>query len=145
MPPTPPPGGSGGGAARTQPTPAEIAILAGGVVALVGSFLDFAGETSAWGSGWFPVVTLIPLYGVVMALHVALTKFASVDLPDRIVGFTWEQLHLVLGFFAALMSLFWLVAAEDTGAGLWLMLLGSIALVVGAVMLQNERSTGALG
>lgn len=128
-----------------QPTPGEWAIIAGGAVMLIASFLEFAGDTSAWGSGAFPIVTLIPLYGVVMALQVVLTKFANVNLPDRPVGFTWEQVHLVLGFFAALMALFWLIAADDTGIGLYLMLLGAIAAVVGAVLLQKERTTGALG
>jgi hypothetical protein len=130
---------------RGQPSPGEWAILAGGVVALVGSFLDFAGDTSAWGSGPFPIVTLIPIYCVVMAVQIALTRFASTALPERVAGFTWEQVHLVLGFFAALMALFWLVAADDTGGGLWLILLGAAACLAGAVMLQRERATGAIG
>jgi hypothetical protein len=128
-----------------QPTPGEIAIIAGGAVMLIASFLEFAGDTSAWGEGAFPIVTLIPLYGVVMALQVVLTKFAKMSLPERLVSFTWEQVHLVLGFFATLMALFWFVAADDTGAGLVLMFLGAVAALVGAVLLQKERSTGALG
>lgn len=130
---------------KKQPTPGEWAIVGGGAVALIGSFLDFAGDTSAWGSGALPIVTLIPLYVVVMAVQVVLARFTGVRLPDRVAGFTWEQVHLVLGIFAALMALFWLIPVDDTGAGLILMLLGAAAACVGAFMLQRERTTGALG
>src|SRR6187551_848057 len=103
-----------------------------GAVMLVASFLDFAGNFSAWGRYLFPIATLLPLYGVIMAAQIAVTKFASVDLPDRFVGFTWEQVHLVLGLMAGLMAVDWLVT--DTGdkqIGEWLEILGGIALTVG--------------
>jgi hypothetical protein len=128
-----------------QPTTGEWAIMLGGVVALVGSFLDFSGDTTAWGESALPIVTLIPIYAVVMALQVALTRLAGLGLPDRVAGFTWEQVHLVLGVFAALMALFWLAAVEDTGAGMFLMLIGAGACAVGAFMIQRERATGAIG
>lgn len=128
-----------------QPTPGEWAIMGGGALALVASFLEFAGDTSAWGEGAFPIVTLIPLYALVMALQVALTKFANVRLPDRVLGFTWEQVHLVLGIFATVMALFWLITADDTGIGAILLLLGAAAACAGAFMLQRERTTGAIG
>jgi len=113
---------------------------------LIFSFLNFAPKTSAWASGLFPIATLLPLYGLVMALQIALTKFASVKLPDSVLGFTWEQVHLALGAMAALMAIGWLLT--DTGSkqiGQWFEILGGIALVVGAVLLQRERDTGAIG
>jgi len=128
-----------------QPTPGEWAIMAGGAVTVVGSFLDFAGDTSAWGKGAFPIVTLIPLYGLVMLLQVALTKFANVRLADRVLGLTWEQVHLVLGIFAALMALFWLIAADNSEIGAILLLIGAAAAAVGAFLIQKERATGAIG
>jgi len=131
---------------RQQPTPGEIVIMAAGAVMLVFSFLHFAGDTSSWGKGLFPVATLLPLYGVVMALQVVLTKFAGVQLPSQVFGFTWEQVHLVLGLLAALMAVAWMIT--DTGdkqVGLWFEVLGGLALGVGAVMLQRERHTGAIG
>lgn len=130
---------------RKPPTTGEIVIMAAAVVVLVGSFLDFAGGTNAWGSGSLPIVTLIPIYGVIMGAEVALTKLAQVELPTRVAGFTWEQIHLLLGFFAALMAITWLFAVTSRGAGLWLLLVGSIGSLVGAVLLQQERRTGALG
>jgi hypothetical protein len=127
------------------PTPGELTILIAGAVMLVASFLSFAGHKSAWSSYWFPLATLLPLYGVIMALQIGLTKFAGVNLPTHLAGFTWEQIHLVLGVLAGLMAVAWMIT--DTGnkqIGQWLELLGGIALTVGALMLQRERNTGAI-
>jgi hypothetical protein len=127
-----------------QITPGEWIIMGAGAVMLIGSFLDFAGHTSAWGTGTFPIVTLIVIYGVLMGAQIAMVKFAGASFPERIAGFSWEQIHLAFGVFALMMSLGWLISGiPHKGAGFWLLFLGSIALVVGAVMLQRERHTGA--
>ena len=129
-----------------QPTPGEWAMIGGGAVALIASFLDGSGDASSWSDGAFPIVTLIAIYSAAVAVLVALTRFANVNLPDRVVGFTWPQIYLALGFFASLMALFWLIAAEDVGIGLWLMLLGSVAVLAGAFLTAREQSTpGTLG
>jgi hypothetical protein len=131
---------------RQPPTPGEITIMAAGAVMIIFSFLNFAGNTSAWGSHLFHIATLLPLYGLVMGLEIALTKFASVKLPESVLGFTWEQIHLALGSMAALMAIGWLLT--DYGnkqIGMWFEILGGIALAVGAVLLQRERNTGAIG
>jgi hypothetical protein len=131
---------------RQSPTPGEITIMAAGGVMLIFSFFHFAGNRSAWGSHLFPIATLLPLYGLVMALQIALTKFASLNLPATVLGFTWEQVHLALGAMAALMALGWLVTDYgDKQIGMWFEILGGFALVVGAVLLQRERNTGAIG
>jgi hypothetical protein len=86
------------------------------------------------------------LYGLVMGLHIALTKYASLNLPRSVLGFTWEQIHLAIGVMAALMAIGWLFT--DYGnkqIGMWFEILGGIALVVGAILLQRERNTGAIG
>jgi drug/metabolite transporter (DMT)-like permease len=131
--------------ANTQPSPGAWAMIGGGAVTLIGSFLEFASDTSAWGTGAFPIVTLIPIYATVVGVLVALKTFGNVNLPAQVLGFTWNQLFLVLGFFAALMSLFWLVAAENTGVGLLLMLIGSVAVAVGAFLTEKEAAPGTLG
>ena len=86
---------------------ANIVILASGVVILIASFLPFnklsyAGFSksySAWSSHLFLIATIPALLGVVMAVQVGIAGFASgVKLPDRVLGFTWTQIHLVLGF-----------------------------------------------
>jgi hypothetical protein len=127
-----------------QITPGEWIIMGAGVVMLIASFLDFAVKTSAWGSGFFPIATLSALYGILMGAQVAIVKFAGASFPERIAGFTWEQIHLALAVMALLMSIGWLISGiPSKGIGLWLLLIGSIGLTVGAVLLQRERHTGA--
>lgn len=132
-------------AGRPSPTPGELVILIAGAAMLVFSFLDFGARSNVWESGLFPVATLLPLYGVLMALQIALTRLGGVRLPPRVAGFTWEQVHLALGIFAALMALAWLGTDGDKEAGLMLEALGGIALLAGALAIQRERGTGAIG
>ncbi len=135
-------------------SPANIVILAAGVVMLIGSFLSFYslssfGETvsfNAWsdsGFGIFGIATVAVLCGVVMAAQVGITTFANgVRVPDQVLGLSWDQIHLALGFQAALMMLAFLVRSKGPygfGLGFWFMLLAGIALLVGAIM----RVTGA--
>lgn len=131
-------------------SPANIVILAAGVVMLIGSFLDFyevdgfggSFGFNAWDSDAFFPVTFIPvLCGVAMALHVALTTFAKVQLPERVLGMGWNQIHIALGFQAAIMMIAFLIHDKgplDIAIGFWLMLLAGIALLVGAVMRERE-------
>lgn len=140
-----------------SPTPGEITIMAGGVVALIFSFFRFyslpsasiagrsfgGGGVSAWSSGLFPVATVMVILAVISAVVVALKKFTSVSLPDRVMGFTWEQIHLVLGFFAALYAVAFLLVDKggyDFGIGFWFVLIGCIASLVGAILLLRERT-----
>ena len=130
-------------------TPPQIIIMASGAVMLLGSFLKFFGDDNAWSSGALPVVTVAAWIGVAMGVVIALEAFANTKLPDRVLTFTWPQLHLVLSIYAALMMLGWLLwklpsgASLDRGAGFWLMFLGAAGLVVGAVMLRNESPASA--
>ncbi|GIU90222.1 MAG: hypothetical protein KatS3mg010_1321 [Acidimicrobiia bacterium] len=133
-------------------SPGAIVIIAAGALMLIGSFLDFwtieffgvSESRNAWSGDTAPgfPFTIIPvLCGVVMAVHVALTAFGNVNLPDRLLGFTWSQLHLVLGVQAAIMMLAMLIQDKDPadpGIGFWLMLLAAIGLVVGAVLRERE-------
>jgi hypothetical protein len=131
---------------QQAPTPGEITIMAAGGFMLISSLLHFVGGSNAWGQGAFPIATLLPLYGLAMAVQIVVAKYAPIDLPAAVLGFTWEQLHLALGAMAALMGVGWLLT--NTGGkeiGQWFLILGSIALVVGAVLLQRERQTGAIG
>jgi len=83
---------------------------------------------------------------VIMALQIVLTKFANVSLPGQLAGFTWEQVQLAIGLMAGLLALGFLITdLPDKQVGLWFEVLGGIALAVGAVMLQRERHTGAIG
>jgi hypothetical protein len=142
---------------RRKLTPPNIVILAGGAVMLIGSFMAFyeykiggvsAGTANAWDHGLFMITTLPALLGAFMALQVALQAFSNIDMPPRLLGLTWDQVHVVLSFQATLLLLAHLLRArlsfaglqQTFGVGFWLMLLASIALVVAALM--RVASTG---
>jgi len=127
-------------------TRAEIVIIAAGVVTVIGSFLPFwdlplVGSTNAWGRLLFPVATLMPVFGLVMAAQIAAARFGNVRFPDRVLSFTWPQVHLALGSFAALLALCYLVVDKgfmSFGLGYWIVLTGCLGLLTGAVMLDRE-------
>ncbi len=118
---------------RPKPTPTDLILIGSAAVMLVGSFLDFSGDTSAWDSRALPIVTLIPIYGLLMALPVVLSKLAGVKLPDLVFGFSWVQMNAVLAVFAVLMSAAWMITTNDPEAGLWLMLIGSAGALYGSL------------
>ena len=138
------------------PTPGEITIMAGGAIALIFSFFDFytidvgsfSDSRSVWSSGLFPVATLMVIFAVIMAVQIALTKFAHVNLSARLLGFSVEQLHLILGFFAVVYAVAYLLQDKggySLGLGFWGVLIGCVAAFVGAVLLQKERAGHGLG
>ncbi|MGH9185011.1 MAG: hypothetical protein ACRD0U_04210 [Acidimicrobiales bacterium] len=133
---------------QNKPTISEIIILASGAVAVLFSFfpwIDLGSDQTknAWSTdlGLLPLALYVALIGLAMAGQIALTKFANVNLPENVVGFTWKQIHLALSAFAVLLMLGWLMAdffGADKGIGLWLSLLAAIGLLVGAILMQRE-------
>jgi hypothetical protein len=144
---------------------ANLIIIVGGAVMLIASFLAFnkfstasfnvggvhVGGTvtySAWSSHYLLIATIPALLGIVMAAQVAVAAFASgVKLPERVLGLTWNQIHLVLAFQATIMMLAFLIQDTnplDKGIGLFLMLLAAIALLVGAVLRMQEKPSGVI-
>jgi hypothetical protein len=123
-------------------TQAEWIIVVGGVVAFIASFLpwiDYHGFTaSAWSDTAFPTYTWVGIFGFLMAAVIVVRAFTTVKLPADVLGFTWTQIHLVLGIFAAIIAASFMIAGDNFGIGFWLSLLAAAALVVGAVMLHNE-------
>src|SRR3954451_5127278 len=102
----PPSPSSGPGGARQAPNPAEITVLAGAGIVFIFSFLAFydvslgglSSSTNAWGTGLFPLATLIVLFAVVAGLLVGL-GLLGVQLPVRMASFSRAQLLLVCGGF----------------------------------------------
>ena len=137
-------------------TPGEILVMAGAGVGLIFSFLPFykieilntSDSTSAWGAGLFPVATLIPIFAAIAGVMVALVRFGNVRYPPGgFLGFGWNSLLLALTFFAMVLAVAFLIAnkpaATSLGFGFWLVLIGAVGSLVGAVVMMNEAKTRA--
>jgi hypothetical protein len=124
---------------KRQPTVAEIVMVAGGIVTFIFSFLHFVADVNAWSSdgfGLFPVTTLIAILGLAMAVFVILEWTVGFKLPTFLT-FTYRQIYVTWGIFAGGLMLCYLVMDKhglDTGAGLYLMLIGSLAMAVGSIL-----------
>jgi hypothetical protein len=140
---------------QNKVTPGEIVIMAAGAVCLIFSFLPFfkidiggfSDDISAWGEGLFPVATLIVVFTVIAAVLVALTKFANMTITG-FLGFGLVQILIVCGFFAAVLALAYLILDKgeyDFGIGYFLVLIGAIGSLVGAILVMNERKSAGTG
>ncbi len=131
---------------RKKLTTGEIVIVAAGVTSLVFSFFPWyrAGSfhVGAWGTGLFPLATLVPLLGSLMVVQVLADRLGGA-LPRRAGDFSWDQVLLVLAVGAAVVAFCYLVRAREPGAsfgfGFYVDLFASLALVAGAVMVRKER------
>ena len=132
-------------------SPGKIAIIAGGGVTFLFSFLSWWTVSynnhgnSAWSDGLFGPATWAPLFGLVAVLLVALPAFANVKLPDDVLGFTIDQLVLVAGVFATLITLGFMIGTPngfDVGIGLIFCFLGSAAIVVGWFLDRQDTVSG---
>jgi len=118
-------------------------MFAGGAVTFLFSFLHFIDDATAWSSGLFPVTTLIALLGLAMAVFVALDLLTGFRLPIFLT-FNYKQMYVTWGIVAAGFMLCYLLVDKggaDTGAGLYLMLIGSLAMAVGSVLNVLEIAT----
>ena len=124
---------------KRQPTVVEIVMFAGGLVTFIFSFLHFINDWNAWSSdglGLFPITALIALVGLAMAVFVALELFAGFRL-GTFLTFNQKQIYVTWGIFAGGLMLCYLIMDKhgfDAGAGLWLMLIGSLAMAVGSIL-----------
>lgn len=137
----------------------EKVILASGIALLVASFLpwfsvDLGQFGSASGNGWdmgFLVGPLPVLLGIVMAAHVAISRFMpDLALPDL----PWPKIHLVAGVAIAVLVVLKLIIGEDDGTplvdidvdrgiGLFLAALAAIGLGVGGFLYNKEHGDTA--
>jgi hypothetical protein len=124
---------------KRQPTVVEIVMFAGGVVTFIFSFLHFVADLNAWSSdafGLFPITALIAIVGLAMAVFVALEVFVDFRL-GTFLTFTYKQVYVTWGIFNGGLMLCYLIMDKhgvDAGAGLWLMLIGSLAMAVGSIL-----------
>lgn len=154
----PAPAGSGQAAKATirrwEPTLGQAVVMASGILVFIWSFLDWYSAdgigANAWSTITFPglvlTATWVPLLSLAIAVLVAI-KATGGRLPDRVAGFSWAQLALVVGLFDVLITFGYLVANRtvgvglaagtvDLGAGLILSFITSLTLLVGAILDQ---------
>ena len=108
----------------------------------VGSFSE-SGLSTDFAPGLLGIWCL--LIGGAIAVLVALSTFGNVNLPDRVLGFSWNQIFLMLGFAAFLIT-FGEQFRENAGIGILLGWIASAVIVAGAFMeLQGESKSSGGG
>lgn len=133
-------------------TPGQIVVLASAFVTLIGSFLPFYDEQgfdpSAWGGGVFPVGTLIMLFAVAAGILVAIAAFTDAKISN-VLTFNLNQLVIALTFFATVLAFAFLILSYggdlidvDKGVGFFLLFVGAIGSLVGALMIQFMPAPG---
>ena len=131
--------------------------MASGVLMLIFSFLAFykveetdffEGEKwSAWSNALslFPLATLVVIGMVVLAVVVAIDRFADAGIPERVALFSWSDLRLLLGVLGTITLLGYLFRSGgiDKGIGLYVCTLATIGMIAGAVMERSEAGFAA--
>jgi len=133
---------------KKQLSIANLVMLAGSVVAFIFSFLAFykfgdEGQ-SAWSGDAFAFATAVPAILALALAVVIVLELVGVDLPAEVLTFNWSQIKATWGIAAFGIMLSWLTVdsgGADKGVGFWLMMLGSIAMAVGAIMALLGKGT----
>ncbi len=126
-----------------QLRPGAIATLAGGVVLLISTFLDWLGPVSAWNGTIFGLTGLfVFIIGALCAAVAGIKAFApQIKLPENIVGLSLNQAVLGLGASVFILTLSLLFRNDSAKIGTILALLSSAAIVVGAYLEINAEGT----
>jgi hypothetical protein len=112
-------------------------LIAGGAVLLIASILKWRDTVSSEGGLSTDLTGLQGIFclliGGGIAVLVALQTFGNVNLPARVLGFSWNQLYLMFGLAAFLIT-FGLQFAEFTAFGITLGWIAAAVIVAGAFM-----------
>jgi hypothetical protein len=133
---------------KNKLTIADLVMGAGGLVAFLFSFMAFfkGGRStfSAWDGDAGAFATTVPaILGLVMVVWIVL-ELLGVSLPEQVLTYNRAQLKGTWGISAAGIMVSWISAdfgGADKGAGFWLMLIGSFAMAIGAVMALLGKGT----
>ncbi len=118
---------------------ANLVMLGGGAVTLLFSFLHFwdfgdLGGASAWETDYGAFVTTIPALLALAMVVWSLVELAGIGLPAKVLTFDHTQLKATWAIAACGTMLAYLTVDGDKGVGFVGMLIGSVAMAVGAVM-----------
>ena len=123
--------------------PSTIMMIGGGVLLVISSFLDWGGPFSGWEFDFFGLHgILVAAIGAAVALGVALTTFGNVSLPDSVLGFSRNQVYLILSF-AAFLIMFGLQFRSNTEVGILLGWIAAAVMTAGAYMEEQASGSGA--
>ena len=127
----------------------QAIVMVTGVLLFIWGFLpwysDAGGSANAWSTETIPglllTATWVPLLSLAIVIFIAIKVFGN-GFPDSVLGFSWAQLAIVVGFIDVLISLGFLVANRslgslgslDLGPGLILSFITSLVLLGGAVL-----------
>jgi len=128
--------------------PSTSMLIAGGAVLFLSTLLDWASGNdfgfdgaSGWDTDFFGLHgILVAVIGLAIGGGVALNQFGNVSMPDKILGFDHDQLHLALGLAAFCITFGYQFASGDKGIGILLGWLASAVIMAGAIMdLQGSK------
>lgn len=126
--------------------PGPLLMLGGGVLMFIGSILKWRFESSGVSTDSFGLLGLFVLvFGAAIAGIAAVRAFApQVSLPERIAGFSIDQIALILGFTAFVWT-FTGITATGVEFGLHLSWIGAAAATVGAFLAQRSAASTNTG
>lgn len=131
--------------------PSTIMLIAGGAVMLLSSFLDwwsvgsgdFGASANAWDTDLFGLQGIfVAIIGLAIGGGVAAQQFGNVSMPEKILGFDHDQLHLALGLSAFLIA-FGLQFREGSAIGLLLAWVSAAVIMAAAIMDMKADSADA--
>jgi hypothetical protein len=127
----------------------QAIVIVTGVLLFIWGFLpwysDAGGSANAWSTETIPglllTATWVPILSLAIVVFIAIKVFGN-GFPDSVLGFTWAQLAIVVGFIDVLISLGFLVANRslgslgslDLGPGLILSFITALVLLAGALL-----------
>ena len=131
--------------------PGVIMMIAGGAVMFISTLLDWSefgfGSNDAvngWNTDVFGLGGIfVALIGLVLAIGVAVTTFANVELPDNILGFSRNQIYVSLALSAFLIS-FGLQFTEFSETGVLLAWIAAAVALAGGIM-EVQAEGGSSG
>ncbi len=134
----------------------QAIVIVTGIMLFIWGFLpwysDAGGSANAWSTETIPglllTATWVPVLSLAIVVFIAIKVFGN-GFPDSVLGFTWAQLSIVVGFIDVLISLGFLVANRslgslgslDLGPGLILSFITSLVLLGGALLDHLGRGT----
>jgi len=127
----------------------QAIVMVTGVLLFIWGFLpwysDAGGSANAWSTETIPglllTATWVPILSLAIVVFIAIKVFGN-GFPDSVLGFSWAQLAIVVGFIDVLITLGFLVANRslgslgslDLGPGLILSFITALVLLGGALL-----------